>query len=686
MSMGLSLGLRLGGSWIGGGAAVPIPANFQSVNADGWSVTYASPPTFDPVGSPEFFTVLRDGYDATGAATTIAENLVCTRRARQVFPNQASLTTDQVALSDYIYSTDIITGVTNNSTETSPKPVANWALADRGVCGDTLHLELVAFHRNGVAAVEFRATDGTTTVTHVVSEMTVLPAVGDVNAVLGYQCDLNLSTLADPATITVNAKVFPRIGGSASVLDSADQSSLWQFSPRSYRRDTVRFAAPYYVYVASGGDDATGAVSTDPAVASATPCATILGATLRLVAANTNVDHGVIRLKAGTHVYGSASSPSKKQQHTGMVVERDPATDFTDVTMTFGADGTLLRPLFESLTGQETILIIRNLQVQRLGSGTFNALFGVLRVTWENCTLDLGANVTAVYGSDITDCIQGLTVTSTASHGFLATAISNPRHRLIRGAICESINFEGWCVLGSDLAHPSGAVFSYPTSGQTGAIVGFNSIGNPTVLNGLISVGVTTGFAFIQNVVETTSASAGANIRISADSATASTSHVMFWHNTFTGFFSSGRVNLFYDEGATPRTHKLMSMRGNIWVQINNKGDVFVADGSRIGNWPYYYGTGCEGEFTQFIDAEGAGGFAQIFAGLRASIGTSNSVRNDPLFVDYQSLTAGPTAGAGGGDYRLQSGSPARGRVTRLLPFDLDGNPRAALASAGAYE
>lgn len=693
--VGMGLGIGLTRRRAGGGGPAPIPANFQSVNADGWSATYASPPTFDPAGSPEEFTVSRAGFDATGTAATITENLICTQRIRQVFPNEGSLTTDQVSLSDYIYSTDTIAGVTNNSTETSPKPVANWARADRTVCGDTLHLEVVGFHRNGVAAVEFRATDGTTTVTQVVSEMTILPAVGDRFAVIGYKCDLDVSTLDDPATLTVNAKVFPRVGGSGSVLDSADQSNLWEFSPRSYRRDTTRFAAPYYVYVASGGNDTTGVVSTVAATASATPCATITGAIRRLDTVNGNIDYGRIRVKAGTHVFGALGSTTVKQSHSELVIERDPVTAFGDVTVTFGV--AVAQPNIESLTIGETYLRIANLAMVRNGSNPIraNSIFiDNLRITWENCTLDLQSFVTNPYSSTaITDCIEGLSVTASAGHGFWNINSANPKHRLLRGAFGVGAAIDAWCVMGSQISDPTTLALGFPTSGATGAIIAFNEFRNAGVSPVFLTLAASSDvsqFAMVQNLGEYYRSSAGTAIAISADSATGDTTHVILWHNTVTGFFSSGRNNTFYDDGASARTNKLMSCVGNIWTQINTKGDVFAASGARIGNRAYQYGVGCQGEFSQFIDAENAGiggSFAQAYPGLRASIGTSNSVRNDPLFVDYEGTTSGPTAGAGGGDYALQSGSPAKARVKPVLPFDLAGNPRSAtLASAGAYE
>lgn len=162
MTLSLSLGLSLASR--GGEAAAVVP--ISAVTADGWQAAMISPA--DLALSPVM--VSRQGFDATGAATTHSETLYTTKRVRQAYPNQAVLTTDTVALGDYVYSTDTIAGVTNSSSETSPKPIANWTMADRKVVGNSLTLSLVAFHRNAragkpVAAVVFRATDGTATVT-----------------------------------------------------------------------------------------------------------------------------------------------------------------------------------------------------------------------------------------------------------------------------------------------------------------------------------------------------------------------------------------------------------------------------------------------------------------------------------------------------------------------------------------
>jgi hypothetical protein len=83
------------------------------------------------------------------------------------------------------------------------------------------------------------------------------------------------------------------------------------------------------------------------------------------------------------------------------------------------------------------------------------------------------------------------------------------------------------------------------------------------------------------------------------------------------------------------------------------------------------------------------GSFRQAYFGLKANIGTSNTVRNDPLYTARGGKTATGAGGAsaGNGTYTLQAGSPARNRVADpVLRFDLAGTARpAASDAAGAY-
>ena len=689
--IGIGIGISIGsGRASGGGGSAPIPALFQSVNADGWSVTYASPPTFDPVNSPELFTVSRAGYDATGSVTTITENLICTQRVRQVYPNQASLTADRVALSDYIYSTDTIEGVTNNSTEVSPKPVANWARPDRTIVGNTLPaeaLEVVAFHRNGVACVEWTISDGTNSVTVRSSAMVVSGASTDRNAVLVYRpaSDVDVSSLANPATLTVNTKVYPRIGGTASIRDSADSSVAREFSPRFHRRDTAARRVAYVRTAANGGDNATGVVSTVDATASANPFATVLAAINAHHTAG-GMDGAIIYIgnDGGTPFTLASTAATRTQSHSPLTITREASVARENARVAFGSGANFRPRMGAGLLRFEDVSIVRQGTFQFQGETSPNLVVIMQDVDFNNNSHNaswLNASHDMIFGATMT----GITATPLNAAG----AAGVTEHRMLRGLnIAAAANTEGWLVLGCDLRSANTLTLPNGSRSSSGSIIHGNYFSGMATAARFWGPGNSLnviGAAFVQNVVEYTSATATTAIAISADSATGSNEHIIFQHNSLAGFNDAGRSNLFYDEGSTARTSKLMSVRGNVHVQINNKGDVFVLNGARVGNWPYLYGVGCDGEFSQFIDA-GTGSFAQAYPGGNASIGTSSSTRNDPLFVDSKAKSSGPTAGAGGGDYRLQSGSPAKARARRVLPFDLDGNARSELASAGAYE
>lgn len=660
-----------------GGTPTPTPIN--SIAADGWQAEMITPAdlTFAPV------TMSRQGYDATGATATFSEGEVLTKLVRQPYPDQASLTADIVAVSDNVYSTDIVIGVTNNSTKTSPKPVANWAVVDRRVVGDTMTLEIVALHRNGVACVEFSVSDGTTTVTQKVSAMTVSPEAGDQCAVLVYRAVMDISTLTDNVDVTANAKVYPRIGAGASVADSSTGSAAREFSPRVWRRNTARAATPPLVYVASSGNDSTGYVGPDAGLAAASPCLTPTGAINRartvLGTGAGSLDGLRVRLIAGT--WSLAANPTANTVNAAIVIEPAPGVAKADAIWSFG--GSANRPNI-------TYVVWSGLTLTRAGTnplygtGTSTAVLHDAILDNNSQTVALASTATGIY-------LTGGTVITNWTSGSILNAATT-EIRMLRGVMAGAANAghstEGHLWLGCDL---SGMRFAYGARSPSGGIVAFNklmrmgSAAGPTLM---VGVGDTTdGFALVQNVIEYTSTASNAGISLSADGAPNNTKHFICWHNTLAGFDVYGRGNILYDEtAADPRTHELHSFVGNLHVQVNTKHDVFMTDGTRIGGWSYLYGVGSRGEFSRYRDA-GSGSFAQEFAGQDSVTGTTNTGAGlDPLFTAPAHTTSGPVAGAGGGDYTLQPGSPARGLVSASpLPFDLTGAARTGLSAVGAY-
>lgn len=688
LGLGLSIpqvAVRALGTGGGSGAPASDPI-IQSINADGWSITAnATPPTMAPDSDPKSLYVTRAGFDSSGNATSFVDQLIMTTRLRLPAPNDTTLTADKVVLSDYVYATDTAVGITNDSIEVSPKPVANWALPDRQTVGNTLHLEIVAFHRDGragkpVACVVFRATDGVNTVTQTVSTPTILAHSGDKNPVVGYPCDLDISTLS-AGVITVNAKVYPVVGGAASVLDSADSAVEREFSPKTYVKSA---SGPLYIYVASTGNDTTGVLSATAATAKATPCTTLAGAYTRARAQNgTVMDNVVIRLAEGNWALSANNASGTYNTAAECIIERDPDAAFEDVTYTFGGN-------FNTRLAWGRL---RNLKLARVTTG-LGVLMG--RVVFENCTLDTGGFTAQLNGSSPI-YVLGLSVTGTATS--ILTA-GTGEVRLVRGLSGAGITVEDRLILGCELS--GGGVAASLARMQNGCIIGFNRFMSHGGSSASFRVGISgstnfdvVGYALIQNVIEWATSDVQASHRPSGDGETSNITHLLNWHNTFAGFAAAGRWNFLYDEsaGTTRRTHKLCSAVGDLIAQMNHKTDKWVhytnanADSvNRTGAWPITMGVGFRGLFTMF--AAPSANERLDYPGLNASIGTSSTVRNDPLFTDDKAATAAGVAGAGGGDYSLQAGSPCIGRTRGSpLPFDLAGSARSPTASAsGAYE
>ena len=239
------------------------------------------------------------------------------------------------------------------------------------------------------------------------------------------------------------------------------------------------------------------------------------------------------------------------------------------------------------------------------------------------------------------------------------------------------------------------------TRSENGSIIQFNRFtGQTAQLFDAGSSANVTNYSFSQNLVEVTTTTVPA-FRAAGDSQIGNLTHVLLDNNTVTGYGSDGRMNLGYDEtaGLVRRTHKFFRLRNTIGSNIYYKSDVFLGTNgngtpdpveapNRIGSWSFGYQVGSRNNWTQFVNpgtntvgtSEGL-----IYGGRNVSLGTSMTVRNDPLFVNYQGRTA--VNGAGNGDYNLQAGSPCIGRATafdEVFPFDLAGVARTR-GAVGAY-
>lgn len=677
-----------------GAPGLPRAAPFTSLAADGWQATKTSPTdlSLDPVD------VIRAGYDATGTATQYIDTLALTKRVRQAHPNQASFTADKVALSDYVYAADAFVGATNNSTLVSPKPIATWGMMDRTLVGNSIAWEIIPFHRDArqgrqVACVRVRATDGTnTTAWQTVSTVTVSSSCETPFQPEVFAGTLDIAGLNNDSLITLQGEVYPWFGTSASVLASNTETEF-RFSNRFFYKNTTLVSAPNIICVASTGNDATGVVSTVEATAAATPCLTILGAVQRASAvlgtATANALSGLeIRVLDGVNV-GTIGFVFVNQDAAAIKVTRATTASRATANITMnGGFGPYPAGNSQSTQVSESAFIFEDVTITRTGDFEFFGSGGrKLHLQFRNVDFNwssVGASSGMMSNTHIS--IFGMAA-SNFSGGLSYTPAGDKR--IMRG-LSGSFNnaaIEGANLIGSNLA---AARVDCPQA-QRGFIIYNNFL--PSVPNTSFGITVSTASAgqsmagaIVQNVVPNITTAGDPSMGISADSANGNIAHLVCHHNTCAGDEGYGRWNIAYDDTpGTARTHTFISFKGNNGPQLNTKGDVFMSDATRLGNFAFHHGVGCAGVFTEDLDSAGGSlSFGQAYAGIGSVINGGN-----PLFTDDRSSTLpGPVAGSTGGTYTLQAGSPARDLFSQyLLARDFAGTarPTSGTVDAGAY-
>lgn len=707
-----------------------ISAPFVSVNGptqgpsagpyNGWSVEYAGAPPNAFTPNLTAFSVTRQGFTTSAQATTYVDTFYVTQGVRQPYPNEASSSASTAAVNDYIYSTDTVAGsVTNNSTVTSPKPVCLWVSLARTTINATVSAEIVCAHRNArlgqqVAAVQCRATDdlGATVTGSVVSAPTLTTNVNDLGGkVIVYLCTVDTSTL-DPGVITLNAKAWPWIGGAASVVDSVDSSEARGFSPRYFFKNATLAASPYYVYVnANTGNDGTCVASQTEATAAASPCLTVssaaAGALFRLDATASKTDAGIIKIDADA-TYVLTTPTTAQDQNAGCVtITRSANATKAGAKVSFGAaayrakqSASLVSPVTTGCMRFNDITILRTGTLTIQGEAAAQ-----LEIQLDNINFDNASN-NATWLSNSHSYMSGVAFTNLT--GASALGAGTYEHRLVRGVSLvagSATTVEAFAVLGSSIRSVSLTLGSGSRT-FNGGINGWNYLSTtgagPTVAQQLAQTVAVNGFANLGNQFEYTGGgTVTAYTRISGDSATVGNTHIVSHMNTYIGAWQAGRCNCFYDEGATPRNSTLQSIIGDIWTAPYIKGDVFQADGTRLGNFPATYGVGFKYLWAQYR-SDGVLGTSQALAygGVGSSIGTSDTVPQmaTTFFTAYQGTTydgATYTAGAPPGTYTLNVLSPVKNFVTNPpLNFDYAGTSRCGgvactaltTTAAGVYE
>ncbi|MEM9972311.1 MAG: Ig-like domain-containing protein, partial [Pseudomonadota bacterium] len=297
------------------GTALETDPNVAAIDVTGWLADYTSPPTFDPAGDPRYVVVARQGHDAAGAPITVSDDLLIMARLREPYPDQANLTPSNVVLSDFVYGGDAVSGVANNSTAPYPKPICLWLDHDGRRVYDrsyTARLAVAHWHaRNGrpVAAVEFTATDGTTTVSSgKITAMTKADYAVSGLSLPCFEASLDFASLSDDALITIDATIYPWVGPSwTASSDFASYPSI-NFCELKVFNAVTAAEAPIYAYVDGVGAGAPEA-STTEATAAANPFDDIKAAASAIAAlSGTDVSRGVIVLTETTHTINDTVS------------------------------------------------------------------------------------------------------------------------------------------------------------------------------------------------------------------------------------------------------------------------------------------------------------------------------------------------------------------------------------------
>lgn len=669
--------------------------NVNSIGTDGWRVDYTAPGTFDPVGDPRYVVAERNGFDATGNGVSVSDALLLTTRVREPYPNQASLTAGDVAMSDFVYSSDVVAGVTNSSTRAYPSPQAMWLNHDREHSTKatyTVRLAVAHAHaRNGrpVASVGFTATDETGNSTTVnVSAMSVITYAGSGLSVPHFAANLDLSGLVQGELVTVDATIYPWVGDAFTISTDADSYPSPNLTILTFLNDRTGGYGTAYAYV--DGVGASPAVSSDPVAAQTTAFATVSAAASAIQSFNSgtygraNASGGIIRLEPGVHTHSSFSATAVGE--LPLVVEAaDPAQTASTIYQDAGSS---------SSNGIPDRLKLRNVTIRRNATGSVIFLDNSATSGSENmlitegCMWDdngLGPSWGAwVYrvgrfwniDCDGDNCAQSAIFSSVfktvigigSGNGSIQTATYH-------AAGCKDLNgtfegnvatthrpasvgdFAGWCHIGQGVNAERCVNFEDRNIGSRGA-------------------------AIVGCVLEQYGGTFGPCLYIGGDGDVSPIENVTLHCNTSVG----SRSNLAYQDTGSVRVDKTLTQRFCVHQSRNTKSDVFATNGNLVGNWPVIFQVGCAAnsvlEASAAGDVPGVGSWLGEIASIDEANGTS-AVPLDPDWLDDRSISG---AGGGNGLYVPGAGTALPTIPAGLAPYSHDqlGTPVANDGSAYA--
>ena len=639
--------------WSSGGS----PSFIGVVSADGWQASHLDIGAFSQGDS---FTVQRNGFDSSGNATTVSDTVYAWARVREPYPDEGTLTTNTVALSEYIYSSDVISGSTNNSTLAYPKPQAMWGIADREVAtGSSYTVDLFAAHRharNGtpVAAVKFIATDESlNTYETTVSTLTKVDYSASGFSAAVYRGVVDLTGLTQGEMVTVDAVIYPHVGDAYQVSVDADTYPSQNLSTIQFLNDKSGTYGRAYAYVDSvSGNDGTAVVSETPATAQALPYQTIAAAANAIKTYNNAnfsrnfADNGVIRLEEGTHVHSTYSAATTEKIPLFIeAVGSQAATIYQDA----GASVTSGIPKQLKISG--VTLQKNGGSIVFLDSGASGASDSILNI--EDCDFDI--NGQTLYNGWLYR-VGRLTMTGCTGDNVGQSELFGATNKQARAIGCFGAGFLG-PITYSAIGVKDSACKITETTGNANAPAGIGKVfafcqgwssASAVSVSGVIS---DDGAAFVQTIFEKIGTQTQPLFYVSGDNVTDQAQNLNIIGVTAVG----GRSNILYQDAGTAYVLKEGIFRNSLQDEFNSKSDTFITDpqGARVGNWGIRYRVSSSYN-SNIRGASNADNYGHIsWLGELAGIGENTGSDATPLITNFTDDRSFYGTNTGGGDYTL---------------------------------
>lgn len=600
--------------------------------------------------------------------------------------------------------------VTNDSALAYPKVIGRWAWPGYERVTSDFLVEATAFHRFGnngkpLAAIVFQASDQSGNSSYATTtDMTVTTRSGDANTVLVYAGTMDVDALDQAEVLDVNFTAYPWVGDENSVLNSRVGSGGFtqpeqRLGPLHMLNDKSGTYGVGYAYVDSvNGNDVTGTVYSSQAAAEAGNAFRTIGH----AASSTKIYHNanasptrnsaggaVILLAEGNHAYPGTvpTSDLGTTMDTWLIIKPASTAAKANTKINVGAGGS-------SNTLKATRVKIEGLTLSpSVPSGASNVGINgraATDVLWlHNNTINATTTAPILRFKAMYATQNSVTVlTNGFGHQSGANAVpgvltrGNTSSSVIEGHFYTILGNNG--VWGKFIEEATSAVTSAGMATSTNVIFAFNTLYNMSTGMDIAQTSTSTGIAVIQNLFERVGGDSTGVISISSGGGggIATTSNVLFWHNTSAG----ERYQWGYNESGTISARKLnWGTRFNIFTEWGEKTDTFTSDpnGIRVGNWALVHSVGNIG------DKVTTSSFQSDFHGFFTHFGpTATYLTTD--FINDNSKDTG--SNDGNGTYTLIATSTAIDIATttsnfyHTLPYDILGNPRYGSPDAGVYE